>query len=73
MSGGLLGLRQTREYREGMTVSQLDDVLYPPIEPYETGMLLVGDGNRVFWEQSGNPGGKPVVFLHGGPDGGTSA
>ncbi len=73
MSGGLLGLRQTREYREGMTVSQLDDVLYPPIEPYETGMLLVGDGNRVFWEQSGNPGGKPVVFLHGGPGGGTSA
>lgn len=73
MSGGLLGLRQTREYREGMTVSQLDDVLYPPIEPYETGMLLVGDGNRVFWEQSGNPEGKPVVFLHGGPGGGTSA
>ncbi|MBN9176690.1 MAG: prolyl aminopeptidase [Microbacterium sp.] len=50
----------------------LDDILYPPIEPYETGFLLVGDGQRVYWEQSGNPDGKPVVFLHGGPGGGTS-
>ncbi|WP_308492641.1 prolyl aminopeptidase [Microbacterium terrisoli] len=50
-----------------------DGILYPSIEPYETGMLLVGDGNRVYWEQSGNPSGKPVVFLHGGPGGGTSA
>ncbi|UJP09161.1 prolyl aminopeptidase [Microbacterium sp. KUDC0406] len=49
------------------------DVLYPPIEPYETGELIVGDGNRVHWEQSGNPDGKPVVFLHGGPGGGTAA
>lgn len=50
----------------------LDELLYPPIEPYETGMLLVGDGQRVYWEQSGNPEGKPVVFLHGGPGAGTS-
>ncbi|WP_243076156.1 prolyl aminopeptidase [Microbacterium sp. SS28] len=50
----------------------LDDILYPAIEPYETGELLVGDGNRVYWEQSGNPEGKPVVFLHGGPGAGTS-
>lgn len=55
-----------------MTVSDLDGILHPPVEPYETGMLLVGDGNRVYWEQSGNPDGKPVVFLHGGPGGGTS-
>lgn len=55
-----------------MTVAELDDVLYPPIEPYETGMLLAGDGHRLYWEQSGNPQGKPVVFLHGGPGGGTS-
>ena len=47
--------------------------LYPAIEPYETGYLLVGDGNRIYWEVSGNPEGKPVVFLHGGPGGGTSA
>ncbi|MBN9169171.1 MAG: prolyl aminopeptidase, partial [Microbacterium sp.] len=50
----------------------LEGILYPAIEPYETGMLLVGDGNRVYWEQSGNPDGKPVVFLHGGPGGGTA-
>lgn len=48
------------------------DALYPPIEPYETGELLVGDGHRVYWEVSGNPEGKPVVFLHGGPGSGTS-
>ena len=49
------------------------DELYPPIEPYETGELFVGDGQRVYWEQSGNPDGRPVVFLHGGPGGGTSS
>lgn len=52
--------------------AHLDGILYPPIEPYEEGMLLVGDGHRVYWEQSGNPDGKPVVFLHGGPGAGTS-
>lgn len=46
--------------------------LYPPIEPHETGMLAVGDGNEMYWEVSGNPEGKPVVFLHGGPGGGSS-
>src|SRR5688500_15893558 len=46
--------------------------LYPAIEPYESGMLDVGDGHRLYWELSGNPGGKPVVFLHGGPGGGSS-
>lgn len=51
---------------------QLDEILYPPIEPYETGELLVGDGHRVYWEQCGNPEGKPVVFLHGGPGAGCS-
>ena len=44
--------------------------LYPPIEPYDSGMLDVGDGHRVYWELGGNPAGKPVVFLHGGPGGG---
>jgi len=48
------------------------DALYPPIEPHESGMLLVGDGQRIAWEVSGNPDGMPVVFLHGGPGGGTS-
>lgn len=36
---------------------------------YETGMLDVGDGQRIYWEQSGNPAGKPIVMLHGGPGG----
>ena len=44
--------------------------LYPPIEPYRTGMLDVGDGHSLYWERCGTPGGKPVVFLHGGPGGG---
>ena len=43
---------------------------YPEIEPYDHGMLDVGDGHRVYWELCGNPNGKPVVFLHGGPGGG---
>jgi proline iminopeptidase len=41
--------------------------LYPPIEPYERGMLDVGDGQRISWELCGNPDGTPAVFLHGGP------
>jgi proline iminopeptidase len=44
--------------------------LYPEIEPYEHGMLDVGDGNRVYWEVCGNPNGKPAVVLHGGPGSG---
>ncbi|HEX8937227.1 MAG TPA: prolyl aminopeptidase [Sphingomicrobium sp.] len=47
--------------------------LYPEINPYESGMLDVGDGHSLYWELSGNPKGKPVVFLHGGPGGGSSA
>jgi len=45
---------------------------YPEIEPYETGMLEVGDGQSIYWEASGNPDGKPAVYLHGGPGGGSS-
>lgn len=44
--------------------------LFPPVEPYHTGMLDVGDGHRVYFEESGNPEGKPALFLHGGPGGG---
>ncbi len=39
-------------------------------EPYESGMLDVGDGHRVYWECCGNPHGKPALFLHGGPGSG---
>ncbi|RDI32514.1 proline iminopeptidase [Rhodococcus sp. AG1013] len=45
--------------------------LYPEIVPHETGFLAAGDDQHVYWEVSGNPDGKPVVFLHGGPGGGT--
>ncbi len=44
--------------------------LYPPVEPYEHGMLDVGDGNHVYWETCGNPAGKPALVLHGGPGSG---
>ncbi|MEE4200529.1 prolyl aminopeptidase [Erythrobacter sp.] len=44
--------------------------LYPEIEPYETGMLDVGEGHRLYYERVGTPGAKPAVFLHGGPGGG---
>lgn len=46
--------------------------LYPPIEPFETGMLDVGDGHSIYWERCGTKGGKPAVFLHGGPGSGCS-
>ena len=42
---------------------------YPPIEPHESGMLPVSDGHQLYYEVSGNPEGKPAVFLHGGPGG----
>ncbi len=42
---------------------------YPEIEPYDSGMLDVGDGVKIYWETSGKPDGKPAVFLHGGPGG----
>jgi len=41
--------------------------LYPPIEPYDQGLLDVGEGNLVYWETCGNPDGKPAVMVHGGP------
>ena len=44
--------------------------LYPEIEPYEHGLLEVGDDNSMYWEICGNPDGKPVVVLHGGPGSG---
>jgi proline iminopeptidase len=44
--------------------------LYPPIEPYRMGHLEVPGGHEIYWEECGNPRGKPAVFLHGGPGGG---
>ncbi len=44
--------------------------LFPEIEPHETGLLDVGDGQRLYWEVCGNPDGRPAVVLHGGPGSG---
>ena len=55
-----------------MTVTK-SDALYPPIRPYRTGRLRVSALHELYFEESGNPKGKPVVFLHGGPGGGTDA
>src|ERR1019366_3292503 len=45
--------------------------LYPSIEPYNTGRLQVSPVHEIYFEESGNPIGKPVIFLHGGPGGGS--
>ena len=45
---------------------------YPAAEPYETGMLGVGDGHKLYWETVGSPKGTPAVYLHGGPGSGTT-
>lgn len=45
---------------------------YPELEPHESGLLDVGDGQQIYYEVSGNPDGKPAVYLHGGPGGASS-
>ncbi|MDE2457657.1 MAG: prolyl aminopeptidase [Rhodospirillales bacterium] len=47
--------------------------LFPEIGPFETGYLPLSDGHVMYWEQVGNPAGKPVLFLHGGPGAGAGA
>jgi proline iminopeptidase len=46
--------------------------LYPEIEPFDKGHLRVSDVHEIYYEQSGKPDGKPVLYIHGGPGGGTS-
>jgi proline iminopeptidase len=46
---------------------------YPEIEPFRSGRLRVSDLHEVYYEESGNPRGRPAVFVHGGPGGGTDA
>jgi len=46
--------------------------LYPEIEPSRAGMLALDDVHHMYWEESGNPDGIPVVFLHGGPGAGAA-
>ena len=45
---------------------------FPEIEPYNKGMLKVSELHTLYWEECGNPEGRPVVFLHGGPGGGVA-
>jgi proline iminopeptidase len=45
---------------------------YPEIEPVEGGLLEVGDGQRLYWEASGSPSGRPALLLHGGPGSGSA-
>jgi len=47
--------------------------LFPEIEPYDSGFLRVDDLHSVYYEQCGNPDGKPAIFLHGGPGGGCNS
>lgn len=47
--------------------------LYPEIEPFDSGFLNVDARHRMYYEQCGNPQGKPVVILHGGPGAGCGA
>jgi proline iminopeptidase len=49
-----------------------DSHLFPPIEPYRSGRLQVDEVHSLYWEESGNPAGQPVLFLHGGPGSGAS-
>jgi proline iminopeptidase len=51
-------------------MSQTTIQRYPVPAPYDEGMLDVGDGNQIYWQVRGNPGGKPAVIVHGGPGGG---
>lgn len=54
-------------------ITTLDRVeRYPPIEPYESGILDVGDANSIYWEVCGNPSGKVALVVHGGPGSGAS-
>jgi proline iminopeptidase len=43
--------------------------MHPITEPYDSGLLPVGDGHEIYWEVSGNPAGRPAIYLHGGPGG----
>ncbi|MEZ4255776.1 MAG: prolyl aminopeptidase [Polyangiales bacterium] len=47
--------------------------LYPALDPFDSGTLDVGDGHSIYYEQSGNPKGKPAIFVHGGPGGASEA
>src|SRR6201996_7001495 len=57
--------------RKPATRSQELRVLYPPVKAFRTGFLRVSEVHEIYYEESGNPQGKPAVFVHDGPGGGT--
>jgi proline iminopeptidase len=61
----------TRVKSESASRSRSLRTLYPAIKPYRTGYLRVSELHEIYFEESGNPRGKPAVFIHGGPGGGT--
>ncbi len=61
----------TRAKRNSAARSQQLRALYPPVKAYSTGFLRVSEVHQIYYEESGNPRGKPAVFVHGGPGGGT--
>ncbi len=71
-SGGAAGESVDRTPTGAVSAPAARRGLYPELEPYASGLLAVGDGNEIYWEEAGNPAGKPVVFVHGGPGGGVS-
>ena len=60
-----------RRKNSGIQARPLFD-LFPDIRPYSSGFLDVDDTHSLYWEQSGNPDGIPVLYVHGGPGGGSS-
>jgi proline iminopeptidase len=48
----------------------MSEDLYHPIDSFASGLLNVAHGNEIYWEVSGNPSGKPALYLHGGPGSG---
>ena len=62
-----------RKTRRQAAVRRAAGDFYPAIRPYNSGYLRVSPEHEIYYEESGNPDGKPVVFLHGGPGGGIDA
>src|SRR5262245_34827232 len=62
-----------RKPRKTVAAKRAPGDFYPAIRPYNSGFLRVSPVHEIYYEESGNPNGKPVVFLHGGPGGATDA
>ena len=62
----------TFSFCEDAVQNQTSSRLYPPLQPYQTGYLKVSDLHEIFYQLGGNPDGKPVMYLHGGPGAGCS-